>query len=491
MIQVRKTVRAAACLLLIAVAGCSHTDGPANPSLTSTTLRVGFGQVPTAEAQNGMLQTASGVTLEGLVRFDYGGRPLPWLAKGWSVSSDNLIWHISLRDGVTFHDGKPVTAAAVEQTLKAQLPSRLGPAFQDVVSIQATSDTDVEIRLREPSAFLLESLDLPISEPGSPTVGTGAFYLSQTEDGQVELRANESYYGGKPLIDRIEMKPYESMRAAWADLLRSKIDMLFEVGLEAFDSLEPSTAVQIIRTKRPYLHMLLLNLERPALKDPRLRRVLARSVDRERLVKEGLEGHGTPADGPVWPDHRAYNPSVGRLTYAPTAIGKPDAPLVIHCLFGADASRERLALALQQQLEPLGIDLQLDALSPSEVVSRMNSGDFDAILSDFVQGPNLVRPYWFWHTGGPFNFGHYSNPAVDRALDSIRHSTNDDEYKAGVTAFQRAIADDPPAIFLAWSERIRAVSKRFELPETGGEVWGPYLRLWRPAPDQDVAQTSH
>jgi hypothetical protein len=74
---------------------------------------------------------------------------------------------------------------------------------------------------------------------------------------------------------------------------------------------------------------------------------------------------------------------------------------------------------------------------------------------------------------------------VDAALDAIRHAPNDDAYKAGVAAFQKAIVDDPPAIFLAWGERARAVSTRFELPpvEPGVDIL-PTLRLWRPATDK-------
>jgi ABC-type transport system substrate-binding protein len=92
----------------------------------------------------------------------------------------------------------------------------------------------------------------------------------------------------------------------------------------------------------------------------------------------------------------------------------------------------------------------------------------------------LARPYVFWHSGGPFNWGHFSSKAVDAALDSIRHAADDAAYKAGVAAFQRAIVEDPPAIFLAWSERARAVSRRFDVPaEPEGDVLG-VLRLWRP-----------
>jgi len=79
--------------------------------------------------------------------------------------------------------------------------------------------------------------------------------------------------------------------------------------------------------------------------------------------------------------------------------------------------------------------------------------------------------------------GGYSNPKVDAALDQISISANDDEYRAGVAALQRAIYEDPPAIFIAWSERARAVSTRFDVPiEPGRDILGT-LRQWKPVPE--------
>jgi ABC-type transport system substrate-binding protein len=102
-------------------------------------------------------------------------------------------------------------------------------------------------------------------------------------------------------------------------------------------------------------------------------------------------------------------------------------------------------------------------------------------MADALMGPNLLRPYVFWHSSSPNNWAKYSSAAVDDALDKVRHAANDDEYRAGVSAFQRAIVDDPPAIFLAWSERARAVSTRFEVPVEPGRDILSTLRLWRPA----------
>jgi ABC-type transport system substrate-binding protein len=94
----------------------------------------------------------------------------------------------------------------------------------------------------------------------------------------------------------------------------------------------------------------------------------------------------------------------------------------------------------------------------------------------------------FWHSGSPYNWGNYSNPRVDAALDDIRQARDDNDYKAAVGEFQRAVIQDPPALFLAWSERARAVSTRFEVPaEPGRDVWST-LRSWRPVASSAAAQ---
>jgi ABC-type transport system substrate-binding protein len=146
-----------------------------------------------------------------------------------------------------------------------------------------------------------------------------------------------------------------------------------------------------------------------------------------------------------------------------------------------DPSHERIALVLQQQLQTLGVDIQLEQLPIDQWAGRLDAKAFDAVLVDAAIGGNMFRPYRFWHSTGPFNLGGFSNGAVDDALDGIRDASNDKHYKAAVTRFRSAMIDDPPAIFLAWSHRARAVSTRFAVPENepGRDVWRT-VPLWRP-----------
>ena len=230
-----------------------------------------------------------------------------------------------------FHDGKAVNADTVREILARDLPRNLGPAFDDISQIRAASDTEIEFSLREPSAFLLEGLDAPIQGPGTRLVGTGPFSLANQSGEQTEMRANDHYHRGKPLIDRIVIKPYASVRAAWADMLRGQVDMLYEVGVDALDSLQPSNDVRIFAFQRAYAYMIILNVRKPYLRDAGFRRALNAAIDRPALISQALNGHGIPALGPVWPSHWAYDPQSSGFRYEPHPVTA--ARTRLSCLF--------------------------------------------------------------------------------------------------------------------------------------------------------------
>ena len=207
------------------------------------------------------------------------------------------------------------------------MPATLGPAFDDVIAIRP-SGRRLEITLRQRSTFLLEALNpVAIQKPRpiatgkdqrpQPAAGTGPFRVSSGTGNDAEMVANTDYYGGKPAIDGIVIKPYASVRAAWADLLRGQVDMLYDVGVEALDSLKSSSEVKVYPFERGYAYLLLFNLQKPYLKDPAFRRDLNAAINRDSFITDALNGHGSPALGPVWPHHWAYSEDLPQLGYRP------------------------------------------------------------------------------------------------------------------------------------------------------------------------------
>jgi peptide/nickel transport system substrate-binding protein len=277
------------------------------------------------------------------------------------------------------------------------------------------------------------------------------------------------------------VKAYASTRAAWADLLRGNLDMLYEVGTDGLSSFERSTNVSVFTFVRPYQFVVVLNPRSPKLRDPSIRRALNAAIDRPALVRDAIDGHGVPSAGPIYPQHWAFSTQYQALAFDPKSAARTAgiARLRLTCLVPPDSTYERVALVVKRQLEALGMSFVVQEASNDQIGRAFRSGEFEAALIDVVSGPTPLRPSRWWHSQGPQNVG-FSSAQVDGALDRVRHAANDDEYRAGVGAFQQAIVDDPPAIFLAWSERARAVSTRFDVPVEPGRDILSTLRLWRP-----------
>src|SRR5438552_5049657 len=173
----RRQIPAPAALLLIATAACSGSSADASRS-APTTLRVGYGLAAGTSPEIGIQQVARFLSLEGLVVVGADGRPLPRLAESWAVSDDGLTWRVRLRPSATFHTGRRVNAEIVRAILQERLPAAMGPAFEDVATIRAVSERDLEIQLKRRSAFLMELLDIiAIEQPGSPLSGAGPFHV--------------------------------------------------------------------------------------------------------------------------------------------------------------------------------------------------------------------------------------------------------------------------------------------------------------------------
>jgi peptide/nickel transport system substrate-binding protein len=475
-------------LMLASLARCSRA-GPSAPASGSASLRIGIGGLPQLTPQAGLAQVVSNLSSEGLIAPYEDGRPAAWLAESWTTSTDGLVLTIRLRQRAKFHDGSPVTASIVAESLRRALPALMGPAFQeDVDRILPIDETQLEIRLKKPSRLLLEALEISIRKAKKDgTIGTGPYELVSSSPS--ELRANPDYYLGRPTIDRIELQTYPSVRTAWAELLRGNLDALYEVNIDALDSLQASNNVAVFSYLRHYQYVIVFGNRISMIKAASIRRALNAAIDRQAIVRDVLSGHGIPSIGPVPPQHWALEKSAPRLEFVP-ALAKELASkkLRFTCLVPADTIYERMALAVKQQLAAASVDMQVEELEQDRIVPTARSKDFEAILIDVVSGPSMFRSYRHLYSNVPFDLKPAPNPLIDAALDRIRHATSDDEYRKGVADLQSVVVQDPPEIFLVWGERARAVSRRFEIvmPEDGHDAFNR-LRLWRPATVSQLA----
>lgn len=487
------------------VSGCGSTPpGPA-PS-HPIVLRVGLGQ------PNRAAQVASLLDYAPLVTIGRDGRISPGLAERWEFSADGRLWRFTLRAGLRFADGSPLDATAAARAIdEARREPQSVPGLWDIVAVTTEGPTSLLVTLSGRSSLLLEALaSYSITGSGDGEATAGPFRVTRQDRDQADLEAFDGYYRGRPHIDRVEVRGYPNARAAWAALMRDDIDFLYEVAPEAIEFIEAGTDVRAFSSLRPYVFLLGFNVARPTLRDARVRQALNLAIDKNAAIDLAFGGRGVAATGPVWIRHWTYDEAVSPVRHDPDAaralleaagwptpgpgVGKARrGRLTLSCLVPAGyESFERLALVLQKQLLDVGVDLRLEAVPLSELAERLATGRFETFLFEQVAGTGLTPLYWFWHSpprsagssmrigplpGGAFVRHGYT--AADAALDRMRHAGDDEALRAAVREVQRATADDPPAVFLAWQERSRAVRRRFEIPAAADRDVLGSLAQWR------------
>lgn len=419
------------------------------------------------------------LVVEGLARTGEDGRLQPSLAESLTVGTDHRSVLVKLRPRVTFHDGTPADAAAIASILPGVLRSFLGSTFEDIERIRAIDGQTVEIVFHESSPLLTEALEVPIQKPNGAS--TGPFAI--TPAAKNELTANHNYYLSVPRLARLQVESYGSVRAAWAELLRNRIDMLWEVAPEALASMEKGSSISLFTFTRRYQYLIVLNRDAAPLRSAARRQALNYAVDPDAVVRNALNSYGVPSTGPLWPRNWAVSGAAPRFHFDPVAATRllHGEHLKFSCLIPPDAPYERLALEVKRQLAAVGIDMMPEEVSYDTLSERASRREYDALLIELISGPTLVRPYLVWHSKGPFNWGRFGNATVDGALDRIRHAASDEDVRAAVGGIQQAFVDDPPAVFLAWSVRARAVSKRFDVQAEEGRDVLSTIRLWKPA----------
>jgi peptide/nickel transport system substrate-binding protein len=469
---------------VVSAPGCNQNSQPEESG--PIVVRVGVPEADVTASDVGLNQVAELLTLEGLTTQNPDGRARPRLAERWTASDDGLTWRFVLRKGITFHDGSAASASVIVDSLRAaSVRARRGlrPGLADIVSITANGPSEIEIRLRRRSTFLLDDLDLEVTRvlPDKTAVGTGAFRKVSGDDSHMTFEAHETYHHGRPKMDRVVVRAYPTLRVAWASLMRQEIDILWDLSRDAVE-FAGSSDVALHSFPRHYVYVIAFNSARPKFASTPVRRALNAAIDRDGLIRDVLGGQGMPASGPVWPLHWAYDSALKGYVHDASLAATTLEVAGLKSTLGRDGRRsrltfqcilpenwvvwERIALKVQKQLYDIGVDMQLQMLSAEEFNKRLRTGNFDAVMIELLSGPFLSRPYAFWRWGGEqtaYNVFGYRSAAADRWFDAIRSAPGDAEYRVAAGQLQRALLDDPPALFLAWSQRTRAVNRRFNV----------------------------
>jgi peptide/nickel transport system substrate-binding protein len=419
---------------------------------------------------------------DGLVSLGPDMQPRPALATRWETP-DPTTFVFHLREGVTFHDGRPFTADDVVFTYRSILDPAFNAPFRALLapiqSVEAVDPRTVRIRLSAPYAPLLSYLDVGIvSKAASDAgvdfnlnpVGTGPMRLQRWDRGsRVTLVPNDAYWGPKAQVRELRLVVIGDNTAR---------AQAFEAGdLDFIQSpLSPQDVRRLQRDTRfanligsgvgvTYLNF---NTGDPALADPRVRRALARLVDRQTIVEQIYQGTDTVASSILMPSSWAFSDQIrqptfdtaaavrelGELGWRPVAgrLQREGRPLSITIgTHSEDPNRVQTVEFLQATFAAAGIDARVQVSDwPSFSGGVQNSRHQIGLLGWL----NIVDPdrlmYAQLHSRGGLNWGKYSNPQVDAALDAGRSGLTIAERTAAYRRAAEIIAAEVPYLIISY-----------------------------------------
>ncbi|HSJ29154.1 MAG TPA: ABC transporter substrate-binding protein [Acidimicrobiia bacterium] len=420
----------------------------------------------------------------------------PALAESWEISDDNLTWTFTLRDGVTFHNGRALTADDVVYSYGRIMDPDVGAAnsfrFASVEEVVAVDARTVEIHLTRPTPNLLVNIGgfkgmaiIPqeIVDDGTIDtfpIGTGPFkFVSQSPDQGIVLERNPDYWRadeGLPHLDGIRFVQIPDATVKLTNLRTGEVDWIDGVPPQDLDSLGGDAAVVLERVPGGDYHYFALNMNRAPFDDPDVRRAIAMAIDRDVITEAAQFGAATsnqtaiPASNFWATDYSPFTPgdTDGAAALLESA-GVTD--LTIEFMVSSDFPETvTQAQVIASQLAAIGVTVEISDVDFGTWLDRQGQGDFDAFMLSWIGNIDPDDFYYAQHhSEGTFNFQGYSNPDVDALLDEARVETDQDARKGLYDEAARLIVDDASYIYLYNPENVQAWGPQVEGYEVRGD----------------------
>jgi len=452
-------------------------------SVNSQTLRIGLAEDPDVLDPT-MARTFVGrIVFAGLCDklFDLDEKLniVPQLATSYKWSADNKSLELKLRQGVTFHDGEKMDAAAVKYNLERHKnmkgSSRRGE-LAVVSSVDAVDPQTVRINLAAPFAPLLAVLTdragMMVSPKAAEAAGekfganpvcSGPFkFVERIAQDRMVLERFPAYWDkGRIHFERIVYQPIPDATVRLANLRSGQLDFIERVAPSDIPQIRGDSRFKVAKIVEIGYQGITINLAKsdvsqknPLGKDPRVREAFELSLDRDAIVKVVMEGEAQAGNQWVAPSNQYYGKGaqipkrdVARARQLLKDAGVPNPSFTLMTPTSSDA--QRIAQVVQSMAKEAGFDIKIHSTEFATSLNLADKGQFEAYVLAWSGRPD---PDGNLHTmlacKGPTNYAGYCKPDVEALINESRTSLDPARRAAAYDKIAQQVQKDRPIVYL-------------------------------------------
>jgi peptide/nickel transport system substrate-binding protein len=431
---------------------------------------------------------------------------VPYLAKAVTPNADFTQWKITLRDGVKFHDGTALDAAALVANFTEYRKSTLiGAALKPISDVSATGPLEVTVTTSIPwfqfpwylyldGRFLIAA-PAQINSPdcSSNLIGTGPFKLDHwTPNQELVANKNPDYWQKDskgtqlPYLDKITFKPVAEAVQRVNSLQGGQLDLIHTSDGQQVDALNQLTGqFNLLKEAKGHseVRYYLMNAAKAPLDDVNARKAVAMAIDRDQINQIRNNGVYRVANGPFdtkvigyvkdpgFPKHNLKQATKLASDYK-AAHGGQFSVVLEHTNDPANTAEAEL---IKQQLAKAGIDATLKSEDQTAFVIAAVSGNFSIMLWRQHPGDDPDAQYYWWNKGSTLNFGKFDDPTLQSLIDQGRSETDPAKRQKIYRDVNKRFAEQVYNVWAYYAEWVVGANKKVggltgpPLPDGGGK----------------------
>jgi peptide/nickel transport system substrate-binding protein len=417
---------------------------------------------------------------EGLVKPDEKGNLQPAVASDYQISGDGLTYSFTLREGIQFQNGNPVTVEDIKYSIdRCADTSNGGPlvsAFSNIEKVEIADETHIEIILKEVDSEFLAYLTTAIipkeSEPAKEPIGTGPFkYVSRSPQENIILEKNQNYWGEAAHLDEVVFKVVADADTIVTNLKSGSIDMYARLTSNQVQELKDD--VNIEEGMMNLVQALYLNHEDPLFQDARVRQALSYAVNPQEIMDFIADGKGTEIGSSMFPRFEKYyveslkdyyTTDINKAKQLLAEAGYPDGFELKITVPSNYQPHIDTAQVLIEQLKQVGIHATIELIEWDSWLNDVyGDRNYQATVVG-VDAPELTARSLLerFNSDNRGNFINYSNAQYDNLFEKAISEKDPQEQVKEYKELQTILTEDAANVYIQDLADFVGLSKKFD-----------------------------